>query len=102
MKEDNNDKLDLRIKKIRKISGILGGMGLLLMALVLIFDLRYPNILFSIILTPAIALVFISAGMYIASWIMDMHLAYKRKQYISLALLILSGIVFIFWYFYHK
>jgi hypothetical protein len=93
MKEDNNDKLDLRIKKIRKISGILGGIGLLLMALVLIFDLRYPNILFSIILTPAIALVFISAGMYIASWIMDMHLAYKRKQYISLALLILSGIV---------
>ncbi|MDO5755621.1 MAG: hypothetical protein Q4P28_05250, partial [Tissierellia bacterium] len=69
MKEDNNE-FDLKIKKISKLAAILAIIGLLLMLSIFLFDIKYPNILFPIILTPAIALVFISAGLYIASWIM--------------------------------
>ena len=100
MNEDNNNKLDLKIKKIRKISAILGTIGLLLILSVLIFDLSYPNIFFSIILTLALALVFVSAGMYIATWVMDVYLAYKRKQFVLLAFLILGTIIYVLWQIY--
>lgn len=100
MNEDNNNNLDSKIEKIRKISAILGIIGLFLILSVLLFDLSYPNILFSIILTLALALVFLSAGMYIATWVMDVHLAYKRKQFVLLAFLILGAIIYVLWQIY--
>ncbi len=102
MNEDNNNKLDLKIEKLRKISAIIGIIGILLLLMIYIFDLSYPDLLFSLIVTISLALVFISAGIYIATWVMDMHLAYKRKQYIQLLLLILAGIVFVFWQIYYN
>ena len=42
-------------------------------------------------------LIFISAGIYIATWIMYIGLAYKRNQYILVAIFILTGAILIFW-----
>lgn len=102
MKENNNYKFDAKIEKLRKISGIIGAIGIFLIFTIILFDLSYPNILFSIVVTISLALVFISACIYIATWVIDVHLVYKRKQYILLVFLILSGIVFVFFQIYHN
>ncbi|EHR31938.1 hypothetical protein ACWOAQ_05350 [Helcococcus kunzii] len=91
--DDNNQ--DMKIQKIRKISSILGANGIILILIIIISNLSYPNILYSIFTTIAIALVFIAAGLAIATWIMEINLAYKRKQYLSILILILTGIFFI-------
>ena len=99
-KQNQNE--DLKIEKIKKTSGIIGAVGIAIMLSVILFDLSYPYILFSVLLTLSIALIFISAGMYLATWIMEAHLAYKRKQYLLLALIILAGLIFIFWQIYYQ
>lgn len=67
MNDDSNNKLDLKIEKLRKVSAIIGIIGLFLLLAIIIFDIFYPNILFSIIGTLSLALIFISAGIYIAT-----------------------------------
>ncbi|KXO14387.1 hypothetical protein HMPREF3189_01702 [Clostridiales bacterium KA00134] len=100
MSEENKNNLDFKIKRLKKASGIIGILGLLVLSLVFLFDLSYPNILFSILATISLALIFLSAGMYIAIWFMDISLAYKRKQYFSVAFLFLLALIFIFCKFF--
>ncbi len=95
MDEEQNRKSDLKIRKIRKAATILGIIALGIILCVLLFNLSYPNIWFSVLLTIAIPLAFISAGMFIATWIMDVRLAYKRKEFIFLAILIAGALVYI-------
>lgn len=96
MHEDHNRSFDRKIKKLRKVSAVLGGVGVLLLLLILILDISYPDILFSIMGAISLALVFVSAGIYIAAWAMEMHSAYKKKEYLLLLLLFFVGIVFLF------
>lgn len=94
MNNDGNKK-DMKTQNIKKISAILGVVGILLILFIIISNLSYPNILYSIFTTIALVLLFISAGLQIATWIMELNLAYKRKQYLSILILILTGIFFI-------
>lgn len=74
----------------------------MLILCVILFDLSYPNPLFSILLMLGLPLVLVSSGMFIAAWVMDVRLAYKRKQFVLLAVLILGAILFALWHIIFK
>lgn len=88
--------------RLEKESAAAGGAGLLLILCVILFDLSYPNPLFSILLMLGLPLVLVSSGMFIAAWVMDVRLAYKRKQFVLLAVLILGAILFALWHIIFK
>lgn len=96
MNHEHNNHFDLKIEKLRKVSAITGVIGLILLAFIFIFDLSYPNILFSLLAALSLALIFLSAGMYIATWMMEIGLAFQRKQYLLVAFLILGVAIWIY------
>ncbi len=92
MKKENRNKY--KIEKIRRIAVVITVIALFLLLLIFIFNLSYPNIWFSILATGALTLIFLSAGLYIATWLMEINSAYKNKKYILVILLILLAFLF--------
>lgn len=92
MKKENRNKY--KIEKIRRIAVVITVIALFLFLLIFIFNLSYPNICFSILATGALALIFLSAGLHIATWLMEINSAYKNKKYILVILFILLAFLF--------
>ncbi|MGF3067369.1 hypothetical protein ACQV2X_07485 [Facklamia sp. P12945] len=92
MNKDNHKK-DLKIENILKIFPIIGMIGVIIIISVLLSGLPKSNPLFSIGLSLGLALLFISTVVYIATWLMEINLAYSRKQYSLMAILIIVGIL---------
>lgn len=92
----DDKKADLKIQKLRKASVIIGAVGILILLCVILFDISYPNPLFSILLIIAIPPVFVSVGILPATRVMDVRPAYKRKEFVLPAVLI-PGALLVLW-----
>lgn len=83
-------------KKIALVSSLVG-IGALLLCILL--DLRYPNPAFSILGIIGLIGVFLAAFTYIIIYIRDVADAYKKKDKITLTVLVIVGLIFAIFYY---
>lgn len=83
-------------KKIAIISSLVG-IGALFLCIIL--DLSYPNPAFSILGVIGLIGVFLAAFTYIIVYIRDVAEAYKKKDKVTLTILVIVGLIFALIYY---
>ena len=83
-------------KKIALVSSLVG-IGALFLCIIL--DLSYPNPAFSILGIIGLIGVFLAAFTYIIIYIRDVKEAYKKKDKITLTVLVIVGLIFAIFYY---
>lgn len=83
-------------KKIALVSSLVGIFALLLC---IILDLSYPNPAFSILGVIGLIGVFLAAFTYLIIYIRDVADAYKKKDKITLTVLVIVGLIFAIFYY---
>lgn len=81
--------------KLYKFAILTSVLGLLSIAVVMISGTAYPDILFQMLTPIGLLLVLASLGLYALDWIFSMKKEVKSKNYLSAALLLLMGIIFV-------
>lgn len=82
-------------KRINKISTIFAILGLVLLGIVILFNISYPNPLFSILITIGLGFVLISTVLYSIAWLLNIRSAVIKKEYLEAILVALMGVIII-------
>ncbi|EGY80300.1 hypothetical protein [Peptoniphilus indolicus] len=88
-------------KKLVRVNIILSSIGVLLLVLLVIFDVAYPNPWFTILSLCAIVLIFLALILWGLVWINDVVEVYKINKKLALLMLVV-GIIFIVYEFFIK
>lgn len=88
-------------KKLVKVNIILSAIGVLLLVLLVVCDIAYPNPWFTILSLCGIVLIFVALILWGLIWLNDVVEMYKGNK--KLAVLMLAvGIIFIIYEFFIK
>lgn len=85
------------IKKfsLRKIALITGAIGLTLLLLVILLDLRYPDPFFKIAVSLGLILILLTAVFYTLYWLSEVFDALRAKQFLLAAIIFFGSLIWL-------
>lgn len=87
-------------RKLCRFAVLTGVLGLAAIAVLMISNAAYPDMLFQILAPAGLLLIFLSCGLFVATWITSIAKQVKSKNYLFVAALLVVGVMFIFrWVF---
>ena len=86
----------MRSEKYYKMASCTGVIGLILIFTVILSNSAYPSMIFRILTPLGMLLVFISVALLSISFFLKMKESFKRKDYISIVIIIAIGLLYIF------
>lgn len=82
-------------RKLCTLAALASFLGLLSLASLSLFDLAYPGLLFRILSTAGLLLIFLSLILFAAGWICSIKKELDAKNRLAAFLLLFGGLVFI-------
>ncbi len=83
-------------RKLYRFAVLTGVLGLAAIAVLMISNAAYPDMLFQILAPAGLLLIFLSCGLFAAGWITSIAKQVKSRNYLFAAALLVVGIIFIF------
>ena len=80
-------------RKLYRLAVITSILGLLSVAVVIISEAAYPEMVFQVLAPAGLLLIFVALCLYVCAWILSMKKAIKSKNHLWAILLLLVGIV---------
>lgn len=82
-------------RKLCTLAALASFLGLLSLASLSLFDLAYPGLLFRILSTAGLLLIFLSLILFAAGWICSIKKELDAKKRLAAFLLLFGGLIFI-------
>lgn len=83
----------------KKLALITGTSGLVLLLLVILLDVGYPNPFFKIAVSLGLILLLLMAFFYILYWLSEVFDALRTKQFLLAAILFFGGLIWLWFAF---
>ena len=86
----------MKSKKYYMISSYIALIGIILLLIVILSHSAYPSMFFRILTPLGMLFIFISISLLGISWLLKIKESITRKDYISVVIIIIIGLLFVF------
>ncbi len=86
----------MKSKKYYMISSYIALIGIILLLIVILSNSAYPSMVFRILTPLGMLFIFISISLLGISWLLKIKESITRKDYISVVIIIIIGLLFVF------